>query len=64
MFSASKSGFVSGSSSGKVNTGETTSIIISLEKEASGGIPGFPVESLVLSIILASVFLWMTKKKN
>jgi len=34
------------------------------EPKTPGGIPGFPVESLVLSIILASVFLWMIRKNN
>jgi len=31
--------------------------------ETPGVIPGFPVESLVLSMILASLFLWMIKKE-
>ena len=34
------------------------------EPKTPSGIPGFPVESLVLSIILASVFLWMIRKNN
>ena len=38
--------------------------IFTLEEEASSGIPGFPVESLVLSILLASVMMWMMRKKN
>ena len=33
------------------------------EPETPEGIPGFPVESLILSILLASVMMWMTKKK-
>ena len=34
------------------------------EPEAHGGIPGFSVESLILSILLASVIMWVMKKKN
>ena len=34
------------------------------EQETPGGIPGYPIESIVFSILLASVMLWMTKKKN
>jgi len=34
------------------------------EPEAPGGIPGFPRESLILSILLASVIMWVMKKKN
>jgi len=34
------------------------------EPETTSGIPGFPTESLILSILLASVMMWMTKKKN
>jgi hypothetical protein len=33
------------------------------EPEPSGGIPGFPVESLVLSIVLASVLMWTLRKR-
>jgi len=33
------------------------------EPETPGGIPGFPVESLILSILLASIMMWMMKKK-
>ena len=61
-FSISKEGYVSGTGSGKVTSGETTSITITLEK-ASGGIPGFPVKSLVLGM-LVSIMMFMMSKKN
>ena len=34
------------------------------EPETPGGIPGFPIESLVLSIIFGIVIMWMMRKKN
>ena len=63
-FSASKDGYVSGTVSGKVFSGKTKSVIISLEKESSGGIPGFPMQSLVLGIVLVSVFIWMSARPH
>ncbi|MFC1803592.1 hypothetical protein ACFL0D_06465 [Thermoproteota archaeon] len=62
-FSVSKSGYIGGTVSGKVESGETTSLTISLEKEASGGIPGFPIQSLALGLILVSVLMLMKRKR-
>jgi len=39
-------------------------LVSETEPETPGVIPGFPVESLVLSMILDSLFLWMIRKKN
>lgn len=33
------------------------------EPETPGGIPGFPIESLMLSIMLVSVIMWMMRKR-
>lgn len=38
--------------------------IVTLEKEASGGIPGFPNQSLVLGIILASLLMGLMRARN
>jgi len=61
-FSITKDGFKDGDCSGIVKVGEIISIIVTLEN-VSEGIPGFSVESIVLSILLASVIMWMMKKK-
>jgi len=34
------------------------------EPQPSGGIPGFPIESSILSILLVSVLMWMMRKKH
>ena len=34
------------------------------EPETSGGIPGFPIEAIILSIMLASIIIWVMRKKN
>ena len=38
--------------------------IMTLEKEASEGIPGFPIQSLVLGIILASLLMGLMRARN
>ena len=34
------------------------------ESETSGGIPGFPLESIVLSIVLTVIGLWLIQRKR
>jgi YVTN family beta-propeller protein len=62
---ASKSGYVAGTGAGSVVAGSSASVSISLQTQASGGgsggVPGFPVEATVLSIILI-VFILSVRK--
>lgn len=43
---------------------ETTETESESESEKSGGIPGFPLESIVLSIALAVLVLWLIQRKR
>ena len=43
---------------------ETTETESESESEKSGGIPGFPIESIVISIVLAVVWLWLIQRKR
>jgi len=68
-FLASMTDYESNSVTISASLGEMTEKTILLSEEDQqntngGGIPGFPFESLVLSILLASVIMWMTKKNN
>lgn len=59
----SKTGFKSNSGTGTVSVGGSNVVNISLQAESSGGIPGYPVESILLGIIsVASLFIVSNKR--
>ena len=67
-FEIEKEGYTSKTTSVQCEASQTKEITVNLVKEqadeAGGGIPGFPVESIVISILLASVLMWMMRKRN
>jgi parallel beta-helix repeat protein len=71
-FQASKSGYVTNSSSVSVSVGETTELIITIETEpepeeektGGGGIPGFPYESIILGLVFGILMLWMHQRRQ
>ena len=64
IFQSSKSGYVAKSGSVSAKAGEISELTITLEKEASpekekttGGIPGFPFESMIIGFIIGVFIL-------
>jgi N-acetylneuraminic acid mutarotase len=55
----SKSGYISGAAQGAVASGATTELCSTLQAQPSSGIPGFPVESLVIGVLLNATLLWL-----
>ena len=68
---ASKSGYVSASAQGTTTAGSTSTIIITLQTQATGGdgicgggIPGFPIEATLLGGLLAALpYMAMTSRR-
>ena len=63
-FMASKTGYKSKSESLSSTLGETTekTIILEAEPQPSGGIPGYPIESIFIGILLTIGFLLMYRR--
>ncbi len=62
---ASKSGFVSGSTQGNVTTESVTNLSIILQTQPStGGIPGFPYEATILSVLICLLYLHSTRTRR
>jgi hypothetical protein len=60
---ASKGGYVSGSAQGVVASGAKTELSSTLQAQPSGGIPGFPIASVVIGVLLCTAWLWFYSHK-
>ncbi len=56
----SKSGYVSGSTQGTVASGARTETTTTLQAQPSGGIPGFPYESIIVGVVLCIIWDFFT----
>ncbi|MCX6654048.1 MAG: carboxypeptidase regulatory-like domain-containing protein, partial [Candidatus Bathyarchaeota archaeon] len=55
----SKSGYVSGSSQGSVASGAKIELSSTLQAQPSSGIPGFPIASVVIGVLLCTSWYWL-----
>jgi hypothetical protein len=63
---ASMSGYVTNSGTTSVVAGSSVSVSITLQANASGGgggIPGFPIEALVVGIVISAAFLMLLRRR-
>jgi sugar lactone lactonase YvrE len=61
---ASKSGYVSGSTQGNVTAESVTNLSITLQTQPStGGIPGFPYEATILSVLVCLLYFHSTRTR-
>lgn len=72
-FQASKSGYLTGTSSISVSLGERAELTITLETEPAkqeeessrrGGIPGFPYESIILGLMVSVIILELYRRRQ
>jgi hypothetical protein len=68
---ASMSGYVTNSGTGSVVAGSSASVSITLQTQTTGGggtsgggIPGYPVEALVMGIIIGAAFLMLLRRRT
>ena len=66
-FEASKSGFISNTTSTRVPQGETIEISMTLEAEPEPeerrGIPGFPVASTIVGLLTGTAVIWLLRDR-
>jgi hypothetical protein len=60
----SKSGFVSSTGKGTVKAGSQTDSSVTLQAQPSSGIPGFPIASVFVGIMLCTAWLWLYERKH
>jgi hypothetical protein len=61
----SKTGYVSGSAQGNVVAGSSFSINLTLQTQPStGGVPGFPFEALIISVMLSGLLLLLFRRPS
>jgi Carboxypeptidase regulatory-like domain len=60
---ASKSGYVTRSAQGSVVAGKTAEISITLQAQPSSGIPGFPLISIVVGMLLCATWYWLYARR-
>jgi len=59
----SKDGYVSGSAQGAVASGAKTELSSTLQAQPSSGIPGFPISSVIIGVLLSTALLWLYERK-
>jgi hypothetical protein len=67
MVQASKSGYVSSSVEGNIVAGSSNSISVILQNQPStggGGIPGFPVEAMLIGVMFSALLLARVRSKH
>jgi len=57
----SKRSYVSGSAKGVVKAGSQTELTSTLQAQPSGGIPGFPIVSINVGVLLSVALLWFNE---
>jgi hypothetical protein len=62
-FQVSKSGYVSSSAQGSVASGAKTELSTTLQTQPSSGIPGFPIASVVVGVLLCTVWSWLYQRR-
>jgi hypothetical protein len=63
---ASMSGYVTSTGTGSVVAGSSVSVSITLQTTPSsgGGIPGYPVEALVMGLVISAAFLMLLRRRT
>jgi hypothetical protein len=68
---ASMSGYVTNTGTSSVTAGGTASVSITLQTQTTGGggtsgggIPGYPVEALMMGIVIGAAFLMLFRKRS
>jgi hypothetical protein len=62
-FQVTKNGYLTNNGSGTVVAGSTTDINMTLQAQQTG-IPGFPLESMMLGILIFTAWLWVNVRKD